>query len=65
MVLFLAATVLSLSSVTAAEEWHTLFNGKDLTGWRANVMPEAVEPQGLRVQVEVPLRTAEEESGEG
>lgn len=25
----------------SADEWITLFNGKDLTGWRANVTPEA------------------------
>jgi hypothetical protein len=24
-----------------ASEWQTLFNGRDLTGWRANVMPES------------------------
>jgi hypothetical protein len=28
-------------SAFAEEEWQTLFNGKDLTGWRANAMPEA------------------------
>ena len=30
-------------SVTAfaADDWQSLFNGKDLTGWRANVMPES------------------------
>ncbi len=37
----LTAAALSLSSAIAADEWQTLFNGKDLTGWRANVMPEA------------------------
>ena len=25
----------------AADTWKILFNGKDLTGWRANVMPES------------------------
>lgn len=34
--LLLAAPCKSLS-----EEWLTLFNGRDLTGWRANVMPES------------------------
>lgn len=37
----LTAAAISLSSAIAADEWQTLFNGKDLTGWRANVMPEA------------------------
>lgn len=27
--------------VGAAEEWQTLFNGRDLTGWRANVEPRS------------------------
>ena len=26
---------------TRADNWLTLFNGKDLSGWRANVMPES------------------------
>lgn len=34
-------TVLSLSPAFAADEWQSLFNGKDLTGWRANAMPES------------------------
>ncbi|WP_395751198.1 DUF1080 domain-containing protein [Prosthecobacter sp.] len=38
--LLLLALLLPLSC-RAAEEWQTLFNGKDLTGWRANVMPES------------------------
>ena len=33
--------LLSLSPAFAASEWQPLFNGKDLTGWRANVMPES------------------------
>ena len=41
---FVAALFVSLFgalSAFAEEEWQTLFNGKDLTGWRANAMPEA------------------------
>jgi hypothetical protein len=38
--LLIAATLLT-SAAAAADEWHSLFNGKDLTGWRANVMPES------------------------
>jgi len=32
---------LLLVGVAHAEEWQTLFNGKDLTGWRANFYPES------------------------
>jgi len=32
----LCAAVLLVSSAFAAEEWTPLFNGKDLTGWKAN-----------------------------
>ena len=37
----LTALLLFIPCLCAAEEWQTLFNGKDLTGWRANVMPES------------------------
>ena len=38
----LAFLTLLLSTATvSAAEWQSLFNGKDLTGWRANVMPES------------------------
>lgn len=37
----LLSLVLPLPCALAAESWVTLFNGKDLTGWRANVMPES------------------------
>jgi hypothetical protein len=30
----------------AAADWRPLFNGKDLTGWRANVMPESFRVVG-------------------
>ena len=33
--------MLCAASALGAEDWQTLFNGKDLTGWRANVMPES------------------------
>ena len=36
-----AILLLSLNSAICASEWQPLFNGKDLTGWRANVMPES------------------------
>src|SRR5262245_664237 len=37
----LAVLFFSGSAVFGSENWQTLFNGKDLTGWRANVTPEA------------------------
>ncbi len=30
-----------ISCAVAGDEWHSLFNGKDLRGWRANGMPES------------------------
>lgn len=37
----LLALLLTAPCLFAAEEWQTLFNGRDLSGWRANVMPES------------------------
>jgi len=37
----LFAGLLSSLSAVAADDWQSLFNGKDLTGWRANVMPKS------------------------
>jgi hypothetical protein len=37
----LIPAILSISPALAADGWQPLFNGKDLTGWRANVMPES------------------------
>ncbi|MGV3659421.1 MAG: 3-keto-disaccharide hydrolase [Prosthecobacter sp.] len=39
--LLLFCLALPCAAASAAEPWHELFNGKDLTGWRANVMPES------------------------
>jgi hypothetical protein len=38
---FFTLILVSTLSALAAEDWQSLFNGKDLTGWRANVTPEA------------------------
>ncbi len=35
-----AGLLLFAPSTRAEEEWVTLFNGKDLTGWKANELPE-------------------------
>ena len=37
----LLTLLLPVPCLSAADEWQTLFNGRDLTGWRANVMPES------------------------
>ena len=39
-ILALAALVFTTQGLRAAE-WQSLFNGRDLSGWRANVMPES------------------------
>ncbi len=38
---FLTFVALTITASFAADDWQSLFNGKDLTGWRANVMPES------------------------
>ncbi len=37
----LAAILLAITPAYSADDWQPLFNGKDLTGWRANIMPES------------------------
>lgn len=38
-------------------EWKTLFNGKDLTGWKANILPESftVEDGAIKAHCKDPL----------
>lgn len=38
--LLLALSLLTFN-IQAADNWRTLFNGKDLSGWRANVYPDS------------------------
>src|SRR5689334_22197765 len=33
--------VICHSDAAPAEDWQSLFNGKDLTGWKANVYPDS------------------------
>jgi hypothetical protein len=40
-VLALVIALLSIPFAHAADSWRTLFNGKDLTGWKANVYPDS------------------------
>jgi len=53
---FLLALLLSALCLCAAEEWQSLFNGRDLAGWRANVMPESftVVDGAIRAQATKP-----------
>ncbi len=39
--LLLAVTLRVLSLGASADDWVSLFNGKDLTGWKVNTQPEA------------------------
>lgn len=39
--LLLSATMLFSSHTAVADEWRSLFDGKSLKGWRANVLPES------------------------
>lgn len=58
---FLAALFVSLCSAGPAfaeEEWQTLFNGKDLTGWRANAMPEAFTVEDGAIRAHAPKESA-------
>ncbi len=41
IITLLTAFFLAATSAISAEDWQSIFNGKDLTGWRANVMPES------------------------
>lgn len=40
------------------QEWETLFNGKDLSGWRANVMPESFTVADGAIRVHAPAESA-------
>ena len=37
----LLATIFFSSHTAGADEWRSLFDGKSLEGWRANVLPES------------------------
>ena len=54
----LALALLAITPAFAADEWQTLFNGKDLTGWRANVMPEAFTVVDGAIRVNAPKESA-------
>ena len=51
LILFLSALPL------AAGDWQSLFNGKDLSGWRANVLPESftVENGAIKAHCKNPV----------
>src|SRR5262245_20732488 len=52
--IFIALLAVSSDASVTAGDWLTLFNGKDLTGWRANVLPDSfkVVDGVIRVQAE-------------
>lgn len=56
------AFVLLFASILApfgqAEEWLNLFNGKDLTGWRANVLPESFKVIDAVIRVQAVKESA-------
>jgi hypothetical protein len=54
----LLATLLPVLSACAADDWQSLFNGKDLTGWRANVMPESFSVVDGAIRVNAPKESA-------
>ena len=41
LLLLIASAVVLTQNTLCAAEWKSLFNGKDLTGWKANVYPES------------------------
>lgn len=44
-VLVILMALFGVASSQAAAEWQSLFNGKDLAGWRANLLPESFTVQ--------------------
>ena len=57
----LAPLALAFSTGTALSqepEWQSLFNGKDLSGWRANVMPEAFTVVDGTIRAHAPKESA-------
>lgn len=56
--LLLGTAVLFPVPTSSADEWQSLFNGKDLTGWRANVMPEAFSVVDGAIRVNAPRESA-------
>lgn len=47
-----------MAGPSSAEEWQSLFNGKDLSGWRANVMPESFTVADGAIRVHAPAESA-------
>lgn len=56
--LLLCSIVFSLGHAFGADDWLTLFNGKDLTGWRANIMPESFSVVGGVIRVNATKESA-------
>jgi hypothetical protein len=56
--IFALATLLFTTSLLPAAEWVSLFNGKDLTGWGANVMPESFTVVNGAIRANAPRESA-------
>ncbi|QJE98678.1 3-keto-disaccharide hydrolase [Luteolibacter luteus] len=54
---FIAPLLLTVG-YSSGEEWQTLFNGKDLSGWRANVMPESFSVVDGTIRAHAPAESA-------
>jgi hypothetical protein len=53
----LAPLVVTVASAFG-QEWQPLFNGKDLSGWRANVMPESFSVVDGTIRAKAPKESA-------
>lgn len=50
----LTAAFFLMSPVVHADEWRSLFDGKSLKGWRANVLPESFSVVDGTIRVQAP-----------
>ena len=58
LVVLVLATGCASAAPSAGNEWQPLFNGRDLTGWRANVMPQAFRVVDGVIRVNAPRESA-------
>lgn len=58
LALLLAARGVAVAQTGSGSGWQPLFNGKDLTGWRANIMPEAFRVVDGAIRVHAPRESA-------
>jgi hypothetical protein len=58
VLLAMTLSLLGSSSINAADDWMQLFNGKDLTGWRANNDPESFKVKDGILRIQATGKTA-------